>query len=177
MTAEPHRHLYGLVPVWTKDGSAIESWWWCTDHPAGEWAKIEDEPDRPALPVPALSDAGLRPFVQHLYGCAVHTPLPEPWLAEPCTCPVKMTYGAHQVGCPRAAAFAKFMRKVDKEPRPACDCGLDAALALPVPAPDPLRLAAQRIVDAHKTVQYVEGTGLWEDIEALRAALEANHDR
>ena len=47
-TLEPHRHRYALVPVWTKDGSAIDSWWWCTDHPTGEWAKIEDEPDAPA---------------------------------------------------------------------------------------------------------------------------------
>ena len=52
-----HRHRYGLIPVWTKDGSAIESWWWCTDHPKGEWAKIEDEPDAPSL-APSL-DEGL----------------------------------------------------------------------------------------------------------------------
>jgi hypothetical protein len=36
---------------------------------------------------------------------------------------------------------------------------------------DGLREAAQRLVDAPKTARYVEGTGLWKDIEALSAAL------
>jgi hypothetical protein len=52
----PHRHRYGLVPVWLADSSAVESWWWCTDHPAGEWAKIEDDPDA-AYAIPARQDS------------------------------------------------------------------------------------------------------------------------
>jgi hypothetical protein len=38
-----HIHRYGLVPVWKADGSEVESWWWCTDHPRGEWVRIEDD--------------------------------------------------------------------------------------------------------------------------------------
>jgi hypothetical protein len=40
-----HRHRYGFIPVWNADRTAVESWWWCTDHPAGEWVHIESDPD------------------------------------------------------------------------------------------------------------------------------------
>lgn len=40
----PHRHRYQVLPVWNADRSGIDSWWWCTEHPAGEWVRIEDDP-------------------------------------------------------------------------------------------------------------------------------------
>ena len=50
------------MPVWRGDGSEVESWWWCTDHPVGEWVKIEDDPDAAeAIPkAEAAPDAALR---------------------------------------------------------------------------------------------------------------------
>ena len=68
-----HRHRYGLVPVWRGDGSEVESWWWCTDHPVGEWVKIEDDPDAAeaipkveAAPPPAEAVEALRADIDRL---------------------------------------------------------------------------------------------------------------
>jgi hypothetical protein len=78
----------------------------------------------------AVTRETIEPFTSHRIGCAITVPLPEPWLSEPCTCPNgPFTYGAHNVGCRRSAAFVAFRAKVDAEPRPDCDCGLDAILA------------------------------------------------
>lgn len=40
----PHIHRYRLIPCWNTSGE-VDSWWWCTEHRAGEWVKIEDDPD------------------------------------------------------------------------------------------------------------------------------------
>lgn len=49
MTAAGHVHKYGYMPVWKDDGSAVESWWWCSSHDPGAWAKIEDDPEYASL--------------------------------------------------------------------------------------------------------------------------------
>jgi hypothetical protein len=58
---EPHVHRYRRIPVWKADGTAIDSWWWCTDHEPGRWVRIEDDPD-------AAGDMAVNVLVE-----------PEPW--------------------------------------------------------------------------------------------------
>ena len=40
------------------------------------------------------------------------------WMSTPCTCSPQLTYGDHNVGCPRAMAFRREMAEHEKQPAP-----------------------------------------------------------